>query len=259
VQSTACGPTTEGLSIQGIVQEVKPNQLLLKDGSVLDFGICIWSTGVGPTQFIESLPFSKTKVGRIAVTKHLQVLHKEDQVCTALASNTRSALEVFLGCCLIGTYGIEAFLMLQASCTVARAASMRTVLHEGAAQVASSNRSCTKVYACVQDMDAPSVATQATLADTDSAVWGAGAAWGADADSCLVPCDSVYALGDCAAYVDGPLPALAQVRGPTVCPACLAVSQGYMNRCANICALALRCVPCFDSMHGCDAGRRTAG
>ena len=66
--------------MQGIVKEVKPTQLLLKDGAVLDFGLCIWSTGVGPTQFIESLPFAKTKVGRIAVTEQLQVLAEKDQV-----------------------------------------------------------------------------------------------------------------------------------------------------------------------------------
>lgn len=68
------------MCVQGIVKEVKPTQLLLKDGSVMDFGVCIWSTGVGPTQFIESLPFAKTKVGRIAVTGQLQVLAEENQV-----------------------------------------------------------------------------------------------------------------------------------------------------------------------------------
>lgn len=66
--------------MQGIVKEVKSTQLLLKDGSAMDFGLCVWSTGVGPTQFIESLPFSKTRVGRIAVTEQLQVLAEEDQV-----------------------------------------------------------------------------------------------------------------------------------------------------------------------------------
>lgn len=63
------------------MKEVKPTQLLLKDGTSLDFGLCIWSTGVGPTQFIESLPFKKTKVGRIAVTEQLQVLAEKDQAC----------------------------------------------------------------------------------------------------------------------------------------------------------------------------------
>ena len=55
----------------------------------------------------------------------------------------------------------------------------------------------------VQDMDAPSGATQATLATTDVA--------DGHAPTNLVPCDSVYALGDCAGFVHGPLPALAQV------------------------------------------------
>jgi NADH:ubiquinone reductase (non-electrogenic) len=71
---------TEVSLLQGAVKEVRPAELQLRDGSVMDFGLCIWSTGVGPTQFIESLPFSKTKVGRIAVTEQLQVLAEKDQV-----------------------------------------------------------------------------------------------------------------------------------------------------------------------------------
>jgi hypothetical protein len=67
-------------ALQGIVHEVRPSQLVLKDGVVLDFGLCVWSTGVGPTAFIESLPFAKTNVGRLAVNAHMQVLIEKDQV-----------------------------------------------------------------------------------------------------------------------------------------------------------------------------------
>lgn len=65
--------------MQAVVQEVKAGQLHLRDGSSLRFGLCIWSTGVGPTPFIESLPFAKTSVGRVAVSKQLQVLLQEGQ------------------------------------------------------------------------------------------------------------------------------------------------------------------------------------
>ena len=73
--STSCST-----GVQGVVKEAQPNKLILKDGSQLDFGVCIWSTGVGPTPFIESLPFAKTNVGRLAVNSRMQVLLQEGQV-----------------------------------------------------------------------------------------------------------------------------------------------------------------------------------
>jgi hypothetical protein len=30
---------------------------------VIPFGLCVWSTGVGPTEFTTSLPFAKTPKG----------------------------------------------------------------------------------------------------------------------------------------------------------------------------------------------------
>jgi NADH dehydrogenase FAD-containing subunit len=53
-------------------------------------------------------------------------------------------------------------------------------------------------------MDTPSEATVATLEDTDIV--------DGQPPHTLVRVDSVFAIGDCAGYVDGPLPALAQVR-----------------------------------------------
>jgi hypothetical protein len=52
-------------------------------------------------------------------------------------------------------------------------------------------------------MDVPSEATVATMADTDTV--------DSQTPNNLVIVDSVFAVGDCAGYVDGPLPALAQV------------------------------------------------
>ncbi|GLC44559.1 hypothetical protein PLESTB_000059900 [Pleodorina starrii] len=59
---------------KGVVHEVTEREVVLKDGTVLPYGLCIWSTGVGPTPFTLSLPFAKTAVGRIAVDKFMRVL-----------------------------------------------------------------------------------------------------------------------------------------------------------------------------------------
>lgn len=60
--------------IKAIVKEVRENEIELKDGSVVPYGLCVWSTGVGPTPFTLSLPFLKTPKGRLAVNERLQVL-----------------------------------------------------------------------------------------------------------------------------------------------------------------------------------------
>jgi len=59
---------------RGIVQKVEAGKLTLQDGEEFTFGLCIWSTGVGPTTFISSLPFAKTGAGRLVVDSHLRVL-----------------------------------------------------------------------------------------------------------------------------------------------------------------------------------------
>jgi hypothetical protein len=67
--------------VQGVVKCVDASSLTLTDGTTIPFGLCIWSTGVGPTPFTLSLPFAKTKVGRIAVDPYLRVLappHQDD-------------------------------------------------------------------------------------------------------------------------------------------------------------------------------------
>lgn len=46
----------------------------LKSGDVIPYGLCIWSTGVGPTPFVTSLPFVKTDRGRLVVDECLRVL-----------------------------------------------------------------------------------------------------------------------------------------------------------------------------------------
>ncbi|KAK9906340.1 hypothetical protein WJX75_000240 [Coccomyxa subellipsoidea] len=60
--------------IKSMVKEVKEKELILQNGDVMPYGLCVWSTGVGPTDFTTSLPFAKTARGRIAVDDGLHVL-----------------------------------------------------------------------------------------------------------------------------------------------------------------------------------------
>ena len=56
------------------MKQLTATELHLTDGTVIPYGLCIWSTGVGPTPFTLSLPFAKTAVGRLAVDTHMRVL-----------------------------------------------------------------------------------------------------------------------------------------------------------------------------------------
>jgi NADH dehydrogenase FAD-containing subunit len=49
--------------VRGIVKDVQPNKLILKDGEEVPYGLLVWSTGVGPS-FVKSLPFPKSPGGR---------------------------------------------------------------------------------------------------------------------------------------------------------------------------------------------------
>ncbi|EFN58862.1 hypothetical protein CHLNCDRAFT_140737 [Chlorella variabilis] len=60
--------------VKGVVKEVTEGELELQDGSRIPFGLCVWSTGVGPTPFTVSLPFAKTPRGRLAIDDKLRVL-----------------------------------------------------------------------------------------------------------------------------------------------------------------------------------------
>ena len=64
--------------LQGAVKELRKNEAVLSTGEVIPFGVCVWSTGVGPTPFIDSLKFAKTAKGRIAVDKYLRVLTEDN-------------------------------------------------------------------------------------------------------------------------------------------------------------------------------------
>ena len=55
------------------VCKVNRDNIELNDGSVIDYGLCVWSTGIGTTQFINSLDFNKSKTGRLLVDDLLRV------------------------------------------------------------------------------------------------------------------------------------------------------------------------------------------
>lgn len=50
--------------MRGIVKEVKPQRLILDDGTEVPYGLLVWSTGVGPSSFVRSLDLPKDPGGR---------------------------------------------------------------------------------------------------------------------------------------------------------------------------------------------------
>lgn len=51
--------------MRGIVKEVKPQKLVLDDGTDVPYGLLVWSTGVGPSSFVKSLDLPKDPGGRL--------------------------------------------------------------------------------------------------------------------------------------------------------------------------------------------------
>lgn len=46
------------------MKEVHPRKLVLSDGSDVPYGLLVWSTGVGPSEFVKSLNVPKSPGGR---------------------------------------------------------------------------------------------------------------------------------------------------------------------------------------------------
>ncbi|CAN6318162.1 unnamed protein product [Urochloa humidicola] len=64
--------------LRGIVKEVKPTEITLSDGTRVPYGLLVWSTGVGPSEFVKSLDLPKSPGGRIGVDEWLRVLSAPD-------------------------------------------------------------------------------------------------------------------------------------------------------------------------------------
>lgn len=46
------------------MKDVQPDKLILDNGEEVPYGLLVWSTGVGASSFVKSLPFPKSAGGR---------------------------------------------------------------------------------------------------------------------------------------------------------------------------------------------------
>ena len=65
---------------KGNVNKITKKYIELDDGSIVNYGLCVWSTGIGSTQFIEKLDFKKTKNGKIVVDDLLRVYNNNNKI-----------------------------------------------------------------------------------------------------------------------------------------------------------------------------------
>ncbi|TKY59332.1 Internal alternative NAD(P)H-ubiquinone oxidoreductase A2 [Spatholobus suberectus] len=64
--------------MRGVVKEVHPKKIVLSDGTEVPYGLLVWSTGVGPSEFVKTLNLPKSPGGRIGVDEWLRVPSVED-------------------------------------------------------------------------------------------------------------------------------------------------------------------------------------
>lgn len=50
--------------MRGVVKEVLHDKIVLSDGTDVPYGLLVWSTGVGPSEFVKSLDLPKAPGGR---------------------------------------------------------------------------------------------------------------------------------------------------------------------------------------------------
>lgn len=55
------------------VVKVEPTTIHLADGSQIPYGLVVWSTGVGPTELVRSLPLEKDESSRLVTDEYFQV------------------------------------------------------------------------------------------------------------------------------------------------------------------------------------------
>ncbi|CAK9179189.1 unnamed protein product [Ilex paraguariensis] len=64
--------------VRGIVKDVQPRKIILTDGTDVPYGLLVWSTGVGPSGFVNSLEVPKSPSGRIGVDEWLRIPSVQD-------------------------------------------------------------------------------------------------------------------------------------------------------------------------------------
>lgn len=60
------------------VVSVSERTITLRNGTVVPYGLLVWSTGVGPASLVRSLPFPKSKSGRLLIDEWFHVKGAED-------------------------------------------------------------------------------------------------------------------------------------------------------------------------------------
>ncbi|KAF6156172.1 hypothetical protein GIB67_041760 [Kingdonia uniflora] len=63
---------------KGVVKEVHPKKIFLSDGTDAPYGLLVWSTGVGSSDFVKSLNLPKSQGGRIGIDEWMRALSVED-------------------------------------------------------------------------------------------------------------------------------------------------------------------------------------
>ncbi|CAJ2678449.1 unnamed protein product [Trifolium pratense] len=64
--------------MRGVVKEVHPKKIILSDGTEVPYGLLVWSTGVGPSEFVKKLNLPNSPGGRIGVDGWMRVPSVED-------------------------------------------------------------------------------------------------------------------------------------------------------------------------------------
>ncbi|GAA0149148.1 oxidoreductase [Lithospermum erythrorhizon] len=59
--------------VHGVVKDVQPEKIVLSDGTNVPYGLLVWSTGVGPSSFVNNLDVPKSPGGRIGIDEWLRV------------------------------------------------------------------------------------------------------------------------------------------------------------------------------------------
>lgn len=50
--------------VRGIVKDVQSDKIILSDDTNIPYGVLVWSTGVGPSTFVNALEIPKAPGGR---------------------------------------------------------------------------------------------------------------------------------------------------------------------------------------------------
>lgn len=61
--------------MRGVVKEVHPKKIVLSDGTDVPYGLLVWSTGVGPSEFVKSINLPKSPGGRYMLEKEIPLFY----------------------------------------------------------------------------------------------------------------------------------------------------------------------------------------